>query len=101
MSSAPEPPPTTTVSYRGEVWTDARGYATARLPADAAELAQPLDYELRDLDGQNAVRVTAELKDGRFTIASDQPHVKVAWRLTGHRRAGDRRQRQPDREANK
>ena len=27
-------------------------------------------------------------RDGRFTIATDQPHVKVAWRLTGQRSTG-------------
>ena len=26
-----------------------------------------------------------ELKDGRFTIATDEPHVKVAWQIKGRR----------------
>jgi hypothetical protein len=73
-----------TVRYHGEVWTDARGYATVRLPGDLAQLGPPLEYELRDLEPPSTARVTAELRDGRFTIATDQPHVKVAWRLTGH-----------------
>jgi hypothetical protein len=74
-----------TVEYHGEVWTDARGYATVRLPADVASLGPPLRYELRDLEPPSTARVTGALRDGRFTIATDQPHVKVAWRLTGHR----------------
>src|SRR5215471_15512600 len=74
------------VAYRGEVWTDARGYATVRLPAEAAPLP-PLEYELRDLDPKSRARVTGELKDGRFTIQSDEPHVKVAWLITGRRLA--------------
>ncbi|HEU5477244.1 MAG TPA: hypothetical protein VFU64_05365 [Gaiellaceae bacterium] len=84
--TAPEP-----ASYHGEVWTDARGFATVRLPAEAGLLEPPLEYELRDLEPPSSARVTAELEDGRFTIATDHPHVKVAWRITGyprHRQGG-------------
>jgi hypothetical protein len=70
------------VGYHGEVWTDARGFATVRLPADAGQLAPPLEYELCDLEPPSSARVTAELADGHFTIATDQPHVKVAWRIS-------------------
>jgi hypothetical protein len=80
--------PPGTIAYRGEVWTDGRGYATVRLPAGAGPLEPPVEYELRDLDPPTSARVTAELHEGRFTIATDQPHVKVEWRLTGRRRAG-------------
>ena len=79
--SAPKPS-----SYHGEVWTDARGFATVRLPAEAGPLEPPLAYELRDLEPPSSARVTAELDNGRFTIATDQPHVKVAWRVTGRQR---------------
>ena len=71
------------VAYHGEVWTDARGFATVRLPAGSGPLGPPLEYELRDLEPPSSARVTAELEDGRFTIATDQPHVKVAWWITG------------------
>src|SRR5262249_12967940 len=71
------------VAYHGEVWTDGRGYATVRLPARAGPLEPPLQYELRELEPQSSARVTAELKDGRFTIATEQPHVKVAGRASG------------------
>ena len=69
-------------AYHGEVWTDGSGFATVRLPVEAGSLQPPLEYELRDLDPQSSARVTAELADGRFTIATDQPHVKVAWRIS-------------------
>lgn len=69
-------------AYHGEVWTDARGFATVRLPSEAGPLEPPLEYELRDLEPPSTARVTAELADGRFTIATDQPHVKVAWRIS-------------------
>jgi len=76
-----------TVAYHGEVWTDGRGYATVRLPAEAGPLEPPLEYALRDLEAQSSVRVSAELEDGRFTIQTDEPHVKVAWRIRGRRPA--------------
>ena len=70
------------VAYHGEVWTDGSGFATIRLPPGTRPLQPPLEYELRDLEPPSSARVTAELEDGRFTIATDQPHVKVAWRIS-------------------
>jgi hypothetical protein len=84
MAPSDQSPDGSPASYRGEVWTDGSGYATVRLPAEAGFLEPPLVYELRDLEPPSSARVTAELEDGRFTIATDQPHVKVAWRVTGH-----------------
>jgi len=76
------PNPETPAAYHGEVWTDGRGYATVRLPAGAGPLEPPIAYELRDLEPTSTARVIAELESGRFTIATDQPHVKVAWRIS-------------------
>lgn len=70
------------LAYHGEVWTDGGGFATVQLPDAAGALQPPLEYELRDVEPPTSARVTAELRDGRFTIATDQPHVKVAWRLS-------------------
>jgi hypothetical protein len=83
-----------TLAYHGEVWTDGRGYATVSLPTDAGLLEPPLAYELQDLDPPSSARVTAELRRGRFTIRTQEPHVKVAWRITGHPAPRD----QPDRQ---
>src|SRR5207248_11346210 len=94
MAHSAKSPATSPASYHGEVWTDARGYATVRLPAEAGPLEPPLEYELRDPESPSSARVTAELRNGRFTIATNQPHVKVTWRITGQSRAGDRRLRQ-------
>jgi hypothetical protein len=74
--------------YRGEVWTDGRGYATVSLAAEAGRLPAPREYTLRTVEPACSARVVAELWEGRFTIATDQPHVKVAWRITGRRPAG-------------
>jgi hypothetical protein len=70
------------VAYHGEVWTDGRGFATVRLPVEAGQLEPPLAYELRDLEPPSSAHITRELENGRFTIATDQPHVKVAWRIS-------------------
>jgi hypothetical protein len=86
--------PADAVAYHGEVWTDARGYATVRLPAAAGSLLPPLAYELRDLEPASTARVTAELRNGRFTIATEQPHIKVAWRISGRLPVGHRTHRQ-------
>ena len=85
-----------TVAYHGEVWTDARGYATVSLPTEVGPLEPPLKYELRDLDPPSTARITAALENDRFTVATDQPHVKVAWRITGHRPAGHPPRRQQE-----
>jgi hypothetical protein len=79
--------PSAPTSYHGEVWTDARGFATVRLPAEAGPLEAPLAYELRDLEPASTARVTAELRNGRFTIQTDQPHMKVAWRISRRKEA--------------
>jgi hypothetical protein len=76
------------VAYHGEIWTDGSGFATARLPAAAGPLEAPVEYHLRDLEPPSTARVTGGLEDGRFTIHTDEPHVKVAWRLAGRRPAG-------------
>ena len=77
------------LDYSGEVWTDARGYATVALPRSAGRLHGDLEYELRPSAPAVTATVAAQLVDGRFTIATDQPHVKVAWRVTGRRTERD------------
>jgi hypothetical protein len=89
MTRRPHPSQAHIVAFQGEVWTDGRGFATVRLPAEASPLEPPLDYELSDLEPATSARVTAELDHEGFTIQSQEPHVKVAWRLTGRRGAGE------------
>jgi hypothetical protein len=69
----------------GEVWTDARGYATISMPRAAACLHGDVAYELRPFTPGVSATVASELLDGRFTIRTDEPHVKVAWRVSGRR----------------
>jgi hypothetical protein len=68
--------------FSGEVWTDARGYATVALPHTVGFLHGGLAYELHPVTAGVTAQIAAELSDGRFTIATDEPHVKVAWRIT-------------------
>jgi hypothetical protein len=74
--------PSTDASFHGEVWTDARGQATVSLPRDAYPPRAELEYELHAIDGESAVRLTAGLREGRFTLTTDDPHVKVVWRIS-------------------
>jgi hypothetical protein len=82
MHGLPDTHESTDVSFHGEVWTDARGQATVSLPQDAYPREADLHYALRAIDGESGVRLTAELREGCFTIATDEPHVKVAWRVS-------------------
>jgi hypothetical protein len=82
MHGRSETQPLEDVSFRGEVWTDARGQATVSLPRDAYPPQAELEYSLQAIDGDSGVRVVTGLRDGHFTIASDQPHVMVAWRIS-------------------
>ena len=70
------------VSFHGEVWTDARGRAIVSLPEDAYPPRADLEYAVHAIGGEDVVRVTSELSQGRFSIATDEPHVKVAWRIS-------------------
>jgi hypothetical protein len=74
------------VLYTGEIWTDGRGYATVDLPRSASRLHGALEYEVRALVRGVTAAIAAELIDGRFTIETDEPHVKVAWRVSERRR---------------
>jgi hypothetical protein len=82
VQGRPETHQPTEASFHGEVWTDARGQATVSLPQDAYAPQAELEYALQAIDGESVVRVLSRLREGRFTIATDQPHVKVAWRIS-------------------
>ncbi len=71
--------------YRGEVWTDGRGLASVSLPRPQHGVDRNLKYELDPSPRSAIARIASQLVDGRFTIATDEPHVKVAWRVTGRR----------------
>ena len=86
------------VVFSGEVWTDARGFATVALPRAAGRLHAGVDYELQPFTARVTAHIAAELSDGRFTVATDEPHVKVAWRVTGRRLQSNNPQSSPPKE---
>jgi hypothetical protein len=69
-------------SYSGEVWTDADGRAVIVLPSFVRAHRVGFDYELTSIRSSANARVATPISDARFTVATDQPHVKVAWRVT-------------------
>ena len=75
-------------SYSGEVWTDASGRAVVVLPSFVRAHRAGFEYELTPLDSRAHARVAENVSDDRFTIATDRPHVKVAWRVTALKETG-------------
>jgi hypothetical protein len=69
-------------SYSGEVWTDADGRAIVVLPSFVRAHRAGFDYELTPIASACSATVADEIVNDRFTIATDEPHVKVAWRVT-------------------
>jgi hypothetical protein len=69
-------------SYSGEVWTGADGRAEVVLPPFVRAHRAGFEYELTPVGSSSPAGVAAEIVDDRFTIATDDPHVKVAWRVT-------------------
>jgi hypothetical protein len=71
--------------YDGTVTTDARGLATVALPDYFEALNGDFRYQLTVI-GQFAQAIVAkEIGNGRFTIKTNRPRVKVSWQVTGIR----------------
>jgi hypothetical protein len=69
-------------SYSGEVWTDEGGLAVVVLPRFVGAHRAGFEYELRPVDSRCSATLAKEIADASFTISTDEPHVKVAWRVT-------------------
>ena len=80
--SAPQQTPREGWSYCGEVWTDAQGRAVVSLPPFAHTHRQGFHYELSPVGAACAARVVEEIETNRFAVETEEPHVKVAWRVT-------------------
>jgi hypothetical protein len=63
----------------GEVWTDAHGFAAVALPTDADV---DLEVDVRALTKGVSAEVATEPGRRRFTVTTNEPHVKVAWKVT-------------------
>lgn len=71
--------------YNGNVITDANGEATVTLPRYFEALNRDFRYQLTVIGTFAQAIVGEEIRNGRFTILTDQPDVKVSWQVTGIR----------------
>lgn len=70
--------------YSGNATTDAHGKASVRLPAWFSAVNGDLRYQLTTI-GQAQAWVEAEVSGDAFSIATDKPHTKVSWQVSGVR----------------
>ncbi len=71
--------------YNGNVRTNAKGFATVRLPKYFQALNRSFRYQLTSLSGLQEVAVAKEIAHNRFTIQSQKPHARISWQVTGIR----------------
>jgi hypothetical protein len=71
--------------YNGNLTTDARGYATVRLPSYFdAENIDPR-YQLTVIGSFARAVVWKPQRGDQFTVRTDRPRVRVSWQVTGIR----------------
>ncbi|HWP31462.1 MAG TPA: hypothetical protein VNK96_07055 [Fimbriimonadales bacterium] len=70
--------------YRGNVVTDARGYATVQLPDYFESINREPTYHLTVIDESDdfvLAKVVREIQNNQFVIRTNKPDVKVSWRV--------------------
>lgn len=72
--------------YSGTVVTDPDGVAVVELPEYFEALNEDFRYQLTVIGTFAQAVVTEEVRENRFTIATDHPEVKVSWQVSGVRR---------------
>ncbi len=72
--------------YDGNVITDANGHAEVVLPEWFEVLNKDFRYQLTVIGQFAQAIVASKIKDNRFTIKTDKPHVEVSWQVTGIRK---------------
>jgi hypothetical protein len=71
--------------YNGNVVTDSIGAASVALPDWFEALNRDFRYQLTVIGQFAQAIVASEISNGRFTIKTDKPNVKVSWQVTGVR----------------
>jgi hypothetical protein len=71
--------------YNGNTITDENGFATIELPNWFDALNRDFRYQLTTIGSFADVMIFQEVRDNKFIIQSDQPHIKVSWQITGIR----------------
>lgn len=69
----------------GNARTDASGVAVIDVPDLFARYHRDFRYQLTTVGAAAAAHVSRELRNGRFTVKTDRPRVKVSWQLTAVR----------------
>jgi len=64
---------------RGEIWTDAHGFAAVTLPRLGE---RDLVIDVHSVTDGVTAETAAEPTRRRFTITTSEPHVKVVWKAT-------------------
>jgi hypothetical protein len=75
--------------YDGNVTTNAKGFATVKLPAYFQALNKDFRYQLTVVGKAHwdaKAAIWQEVKNNRFTIRTDQRNVTVSWLVTGIRK---------------
>lgn len=75
-----------TVTYSGNVRTDAKGRAVVALPSYAETLAGDWRYQLTPIGRLGQAIVEREVRKGRFVVRTERPRTKVSWNVVGVRR---------------
>jgi hypothetical protein len=71
--------------YDGRVTTDAQGDSEVDLPEWFETLNRDFRYQLTVIGQFAQAIVSGEIANGRFSIKTDKPNVKVSWQVTGIR----------------
>jgi hypothetical protein len=71
--------------YNGNTTTDGNGDAAVTMPDYFEALNRDFRYQLTVIEQFAQAIVASEIKDNRFEIKTDKPHVKVSWMVTGVR----------------
>ncbi|HEY0701184.1 MAG TPA: hypothetical protein VGD60_00310, partial [Candidatus Acidoferrales bacterium] len=71
--------------YNGEVITNAKGYAVVTMPVWFEALNRTFRYQLTPVGQFAQSMIASEIKDGKFTIRTSKPRVKISWQVTGIR----------------
>ncbi len=73
------------INLSGNVTTDVSGKARVSVPSYLPQIATDFRYHLTVIGQFAQAIVSEEFSGGGFTIATDQPSVKVSWMITGTR----------------
>jgi hypothetical protein len=71
--------------YTGNVVTDANGLATVALPNWFESLNTDFRYQLTIVGRKAQAWISQEVQNGKFSISTDTPQVKVSWQITAVR----------------